>query len=119
MINLKLDDKGDLVIENNDLALVSGDAELIQLIKETFRTNLGEWFLNENEGFPYIDYMNNSKIGGQQLMEEYIYSTMEQIDRIQNVQDIEMEYLPEVRKLRVKFTAVKIGGEELEVTQDI
>lgn len=51
---LDVDGSNDLVIENNNLVLVSDLEEVRMLVYERLRTFLGEWFLNLNIGVPYF-----------------------------------------------------------------
>jgi len=43
----------DFRINNGDIALVKGEDAVVQQIRTTLRTQLGEWFLNINFGLPY------------------------------------------------------------------
>jgi hypothetical protein len=54
MIDLSLDDLfGDILIENGDLVLVSGEDELRQAVAVSLRTWTDEWFLDHREGADY------------------------------------------------------------------
>lgn len=55
MANLKLSPTGDLAIERNQLLLVYGVDEIRQNWLIAVRTILGEWFLDQGVGVPYID----------------------------------------------------------------
>jgi hypothetical protein len=54
MIDLKLDDAGNVVIENSDLAFVTEDDEVAQSIRIRLRTWLGEWFLDKDYGVNWL-----------------------------------------------------------------
>lgn len=43
----------DFRISNGNLVLVQGADNVVQQIRNTLRTELGEWFLNTNFGLPY------------------------------------------------------------------
>ena len=49
----KVDDKGDLVIENGDLVMIDGDDELVQSVERRLGTNKNEWFLDTEYGLDY------------------------------------------------------------------
>jgi hypothetical protein len=54
--DLKIDPlTGDLVIENGDLAQVSGTDAILQSIRTRLGFFLGEWFLDEAQGIPYFE----------------------------------------------------------------
>lgn len=44
----------DLLVQANDLVLVSGAAEILQHVLQNLRTFLGEWFLDNTVGIPYF-----------------------------------------------------------------
>lgn len=74
----KLDENGDLVIENNDVVLVDGLAAIKQDLSTRLGFFQGEWFANTESGFPWFkdvliknpDY----KIVGE-LVKKYILAT--------------------------------------------
>jgi hypothetical protein len=59
MSDIKMDlsngstDFGDILIENNDLVMVTGKEAIKQDIVQRLRTFLGEWFLDNTIGVPY------------------------------------------------------------------
>lgn len=63
MANLKLDTSGDLAVEDNRLVLVGGPDEVRQRWLIAMRTILGEWFLDQNVGIPYIPVDGTSYSG--------------------------------------------------------
>lgn len=46
---------GDIAIVNGDFVLVSGVAETVQFLQQSLRLFLGEWFLDETRGVPWLD----------------------------------------------------------------
>jgi len=63
MTNLKLDAAGDLEIVDNRLVLVTGADEIRQRWLIAVRTVLGEWFLDRNQGVPYVPVTGTSYSG--------------------------------------------------------
>lgn len=53
-MDLLLDTAGDLDLSTNDLQLVDGVEAVRQELQIRYRFFLGEWFLDPNEGVPYI-----------------------------------------------------------------
>ena len=49
----------DFRISNGDLVLVQGADNVVQQIRITLKTELGEWFLNTNFGLPYYSSTKN------------------------------------------------------------
>ena len=54
MADFLLDASGDLDLSTNDLQIVTGSAAILQELTIRYRFFLGEWFLNEEEGTPWI-----------------------------------------------------------------
>lgn len=55
MIDIKLDDSHDIVFDQYDLALVTGQEALRQRIKQRLLLFRGEWFLDIDAGVPYFE----------------------------------------------------------------
>lgn len=53
-MDLLLDGSGDLDLTTNDLQLVDGIEAVRQHLQIRYRFFLGEWFLDESEGVPYV-----------------------------------------------------------------
>lgn len=53
MKGFALDEKGDLIIENNEIVMVNGNDLLKQNVKSVLSTNKGEWSLNVEEGINF------------------------------------------------------------------
>lgn len=54
MSSIKIDASNDIEIINNDLFLLGGRDEIAQVLRQELRVFLGEWFLNTDEGIPYL-----------------------------------------------------------------
>jgi len=54
MIDIKLDDSGNVIIEDGDIAFVSEDDEIAQSVRIRLRTWLGEWFLDKDYGTNWL-----------------------------------------------------------------
>lgn len=52
--DFKIDDSGNLVIENGDFVIVTGREEIVQRIKSRFRTQYTEWTPDPRLGFPTV-----------------------------------------------------------------
>lgn len=49
----KVDEKGDLILENGDLVMIDGDEEIAQSMERRLSTNKNEWFLDLEFGLDY------------------------------------------------------------------
>lgn len=86
MADLKLTTSGDLDLSTNDLQLVTGIEAIRQELQIRYRFFLGEWFLNTDEGVPYIQDLlkkNPSEARVRALMAEVALDTPG-VEQIQN-----------------------------------
>lgn len=105
MIDLKLDNKGDLDLQANDLTWVDGAERIHQQLQIKLKLWQGEWFLNTAFGTPYLD-----KILGKQItLNGALAALKESINQVNGVQEIEQfnyDFDRQTRQLIVHF-AVK------------
>lgn len=112
MVGFKLDEKGDVVIENNAITTVS-DKELVsQTVRQVLKTNIGEWWLNENEGIDFKSIF--CKNPNYEQIEDNIKNGLLQID--ETFELLTFECSTKNRKLIINFTARNENGMEIEVT---
>lgn len=112
MYGFAIDENGDAIIENNDIKLVS-DKELIrQTVKQVLSTNLGEWWLNENEGIAFNAILKKNPQYDQ--IEDTVKSGLLQIDKTFELTSFVCT--PTNRTLKIEFTARNESGEEIDIT---
>lgn len=112
MYGFAIDENGDAIIENNDIKLVS-DKELIrQTVKQVLSTNLGEWWLNENEGIAFNAILKKNPQYDQ--IEDTVKSGLLQIDKTFELTSFICT--PINRTLKIEFTARNESGEEIDIT---
>lgn len=106
MKNFMLDENGDIVIRNNDIAMIEGDGLLLQTIKAILLTNKGEWFLNLNEGINRKNIiMKNPE---KDLVRNEVLSGLIQVDNSLYLTDFDYEL--DKRTMKIRFTAKKADG---------
>ena len=106
-----IDKKGDAVIENNDIKLVNGNELIKQKVRQVLSTNLGEWWLNEDEGIAFDTIL--CKNPQYELIEDTIRSGLLQIDKTFVMTDFSCT--PINRTLHIEFTAENEKGEKIEI----
>lgn len=116
MKSFKLDQYGDVVIENNKIITVDGIDLLVQTLKQVINTNLGEWFGDEDEGIDYKVIL--TKNPNYDLIEDTINTAVQQVAYYQNV---EMEtdnftFNLDGRNLTISFTLTVDGNERADIT---
>lgn len=109
MKGFKLDQSGDVVIENRQIQFVDGNELLAQAVRMVLATTSGDWFLNENEG---INYRNiHVKNPNFDLIRDEVQKGLLQVDSSFVLE--KYEYKTEGRKLIISFAAKNDSGEEV------
>lgn len=111
MRDILLDNTGDVIINNNDVQLVSGKELTMQKVKLVLSTNKGEWLLNEQEGINF-KVMLVKKHNEDEVMDT-IRDGLRQIDETFVIEEYKIQTIN--RKLIVEFKAVNEDGEELRL----
>ena len=106
MKNFKLDESGDVIIKNNDIAVIENNDLILQTIKTILGTNKREWFLNLNEGINFKNILK--KKPEKDIIRDEILSGLIQVDSAFYL--TEFDYEVNERKMTVKFTAKKADG---------
>lgn len=116
MLDLELDNSGDLLVSNFDLQLIDGIDQIKQNLAIRLRFFLGEWFLDIEQGIAYyqdIFIKSPNQIQVENILKNEILET----DGITELTSFESEYDTVLRKYTVAFTALADEGEiNLEVS---
>ena len=104
-----LDNSGDVVIDGgNGLQLVEGNYLVAQTMRQVIGTNVGEWFLNEDEGIHFeLILVKNPDM---EVVRNEIVSAITQIDESFCLVEFDYEITKE-RKLLLRFTAKNASDE--------
>ena len=118
MKGFAMDEKGDVLIENNEISIVVGDSLLQQRVLTILRTNLKEWFFDWKQGVDFANLIG--KTANADLARFEIERGLAQVDDTFVI--TEFEYTADIRsrKAKVMFKAQTQGGEEVggELTWD-
>lgn len=115
MIDLKLDDSGDLDTSSGDIALVSGVDAVVQHVRQRFSTIQGEWFADVNVGFPH-----NELIGERpepslvKLLFERFFASCIGVSRIEN---FSANFDAQSRTYNVSGDIVAVDGEVIATAE--
>ena len=119
MDGFMLDDKGDVVIETDertnrsDIVTVSDNDLIEQTVRQVLRTNLGEWWLNEDEGIDF--YVILTKNPNFDEIRDTINLGLLQVDESFVISEFNCK-LEKDRKLTISFTATNSNDDEISVT---
>ena len=99
----------DIILDNSDCLMIDNAERVAQQILITLRFWYGEWFLNVNEGVPYLEYIlikkpNMAHI--RQILTEQIQS----VEGVQSVTDMTLEFDQRARTLLVEYSATTDYG---------
>lgn len=112
MKGFEVDKSGDIVVKNGEIQMVSGNDLTAQKIQLLIGTNLGEWFLNKNEGVD-IYCFTGKKINDDEIQDN-IRSALKQVD-----ERLELSYYERIMKEQRKAVyniVVTIGDESINLT---
>jgi len=62
MSDIKLDNDRDLLVEGNDLQLITGADDITQNLRQRLSFFFKEWFLDKSKGVPYFEYIFKKKV---------------------------------------------------------
>lgn len=114
MDGFQINENGDIVIEDNDIVMVSDNDLIEQTVRQVLRTNLGEWWLNEDEGIDF--YVILTKNPNFDEIRDTINLGLQQVDETFIITDFECSLDNETRHLTISFTAENENEDEIQVT---
>lgn len=114
-MDLEIDGSNELVIENGDLVLVDGVDAITQHLQIALRTWKGEWFLNRDEGVPYL-----GRIYGKPARRELITATLRKaimaVPGVSRIVSFSLDLDAQTRALSIAFDVRVTTGETLTFT---
>lgn len=109
MNDLKLDSDWELVIENHDLATVSGIDAIEQNLGQRLKTFLGEYFLDSRIGLPYFQEIFKKKFDPI-VVDTVIKREIINTDGIIELMQFKLELETVSRELFVDFDVLTTNG---------
>jgi len=110
MADIKLDEDGDILIEDDDLVLVEGVDAIAQDVEVRLTFFQSEWFLDTRLGVPWFQ-----KILGQKprldVVKSIIRKAIMTTPGMQGISDFVAEYDGRTRLLSVSFKGQSVEGE--------
>ena len=111
MKGFAMDESGDVVIQHNEIPLVSGAELALQKVKNVLGTKLKEWFFDWDEGIDRDSLMG--KGSNEDLFRYEVERGLLQVDSTFSVTEFSCQIDKASRKATVKFKAVSSSGEEV------
>lgn len=111
MKGFKIDNNGDVIIQNRQIEMTDGNDLIRQTIQTVLGTNKGEWDFNPDEGITF-DYILTKNPDFDVIRNE-IANGLTQVDDTLVLQDFKYDYNKNQRTLHIDFTARNSNGEEV------
>lgn len=104
---------GDFELDGqNSLKMVEGDDAIRQGIWMILTTNLGEWDLEPDLGFARFNILGH-KFNEDEAVSELTAAIL-QNEHVSAVEDVQMDFDRQARKLTINYRAIKSAGGEIE-----
>lgn len=114
MQSFKLDEFGDVIVEDDKLEMTSNNDLLCQKVRQVLSTNLGEYELDKEQGINFRNILGKQL--NVDLVRDEILRGLRQVDSTFTIESFECE-LSKKRNLNVKFTAKTEKGESIFMTK--
>lgn len=109
MMGFALDDNGDVLIENNEISIITGDSLLQQKVMSVLRTNLGEWFFDLDEGVDFDNLLGKNT--NAELVRFEVARALAQVDSTFVITEFTYDVDKVTRKAKAAFKAQTESGE--------
>lgn len=110
MIDLALDNSGDLLIEDFDLKLINGVDQIAQNLAIRLRFFMNDYFLDITAGIPYYEDFF-IKAPNQIRIESLLKDEILQTEGIEEILSFSSNFDSSLRKFSVNFTARSVDGD--------
>lgn len=114
-MDIEVDNSGELVFENGDLVLLDADEAIAQSLRISLRMFLGEWFLNTDEGIPYIQSIF-TKAPRISIITTVLRRAILAVPGVEEIKTFDVQFNAAARQLSVSFDARITDGGTLTFT---
>ena len=118
MINLQLDENGDIFIRNYGLARISGNDKIAQRISTRLKLLLGEWFLDTGAGVPWFDQIL-IKNPNRAIVQGALKRAILQTPKVNELLRFDITEDSVNRKVMVNFAVTVNGGSVVESSAEM
>lgn len=92
----------DILIKDGDFLLIDNAERVAQQIKVKLLTFLGEWFLDNTWGVPYLEHIL-VKQPNQELIKQILSEQISSVDDVKSLNALELDYQVKVRTLIINY----------------
>ncbi len=104
-----LDANNDLVLRNGDLVIATPIEEAIQRNKQRLSFLFGEFFLADDRGIPYFEYIFTKLITIEEV-NDYFKAVIQSIDGNLEILKFKTEFEPKTRALIISYSVLTKDG---------
>lgn len=104
--------RGDLLIQGTELVLVEGGDAVAQELTVRLRWWLGEWFLDQRQGVPYLQRILRKGVSPR-TVRAIVRRQIGQVPGVARVDSLRVELGPLTREVAIDFEVVTVEGERL------
>jgi phage baseplate assembly protein W len=113
MLAPKIDDDYDIIInDKGNIEMLSGLDEIAQSIQILLSVNKGEWAFNIDFGLDYSAFIDESS--NLEYIKAKILQALDTDERIIEVEEFDMEFIPETRTIKIDLKMRVQNGETEE-----
>lgn len=94
----------DLLVKDGDLMIIDNAERVVQQVLITLREWLGEWFLNTDDGVPYLEYIL-VKNPNMSHVKQVLTEAIEGVEGVTSVTSLELDFNRVLRTLEVSYEA--------------
>ena len=87
MLSFKLDEYGDLKVENGEIEMITGNELLYQKVRQVLSTNLGEYTLEPEQGISFKNLLSRKL--NEDLVRDEILRGLRQVDPTFTIEEFE------------------------------
>ena len=111
MKSIAIDGTGDIVIENNEIIMATGDDLLRQKVQTVLKTNLREWFFDWDQGINFSNILGKGI--NSELVRYEIERGLKQVDSTFGITEFAFSVDKIARHAVISFKAKTENGEEV------
>lgn len=111
MKGFALDENGDVLMENGEIRIITGESLLQQKVWSVLHTNLGEWFFDWDEGVDFDNLLGKGT--NEELVRYEIERGLAQVDSTFTITEFSYEVDAQKRRAKVRFKAQTRNEEEV------
>lgn len=109
---------GDVILEDSNIKMIEDRDIYIQCFRQLFRTRMGEYFLNIDEGLDFEIFLGQREIGDEDVMRA-LQEVGEQVEDFVKYDNVDYTYDRARRTLYINFEALFADGFSISLEEEV